>query len=348
MKRTFQISVVTSALAVSLMGFSYVSMANQNDTLYTVTRAPMAQSVHLDGVIQPVNQGTVAAQTSGRVVSLHVDVNDVVKQGQVLLEISAVQQSASLDAANAQLASAIALNREAQAQVARYRQLFPKGAISQDQMDSAEARARSTAASVKAAQASVAQAKESLGYTSIQAPYDGVVTVRHVELGETVAPGAPLLSGFSLDRLRVETQIPQRYQPLVKDVSQFDVMAPNGERVAPTSYNLFSYADTTSHTFKIRLDLPESKDLPANASALVPGMWVKTEFRFGERVIQMIPNEAVVRRGELSAVYRQSENGPVLNPVRLGQQVGEYVEVLSGLEEGDAIYATLPTLSQQQ
>lgn len=63
-------------------------------------------------------------------------------------------------------------------------------------MDSAEARARSADAAVKSAQAAVEQAKESLGYTNITAPYDGIVTQRMVELGETVAPGTPLLRGF--------------------------------------------------------------------------------------------------------------------------------------------------------
>ncbi|HFQ5013187.1 TPA: efflux RND transporter periplasmic adaptor subunit, partial [Vibrio vulnificus] len=173
---------------------------------YITELKTVEQSVVFDGVVQPVNQGTVAAQTSGTVVALNVDVNDFVKQGTVLLEISAVQQSAALDSALAQLASAKAQNTEAQAQVKRFRQLMPKGAISQDQMDAAESRARSSAAAVKSAEAAVAQAKESLGYTSVTAPYDGVVTKRFVELGETVAPGTPLLSGFSLQQLRVETQ----------------------------------------------------------------------------------------------------------------------------------------------
>jgi len=316
------------ALATALATNVY---AQQDQNSYTVKSEPLSQIVHLDGVVQPVNQGTVAAQTSGRVVGLYVDVNDYVKQGAVLLEISDVQQSASLEAAQAQLLSAVAQNREAQAQLKRYKQLFPKGAVSQDQMESAEARARSAAASVKSAQAAVAQAKESLGYTSVTAPYDGIVTKRHVELGETVAPGTPLLSGFALNMLRVETEIPQRYQPRVERIDQFAISAPNGRSIVPTEYSLFSYADPQSHTFKMRLTLPE------NTTDLVPGMWVKTEFEYGEKQALMIPESAVVRRGELSAVYRETGQSRVLNPIRLGQSYGDYVEVLSGLEEGDVI-----------
>lgn len=317
---------ITAALTIS----GYAN-AEQTSEHYIVKSESLPQVIQLDGVVQPINQGTVASQTSGRVVGLNVDVNDYVKQGTVLLEISAVQQSASLDAAQAQLASALAQDREAQAQVKRYRQLFPKGAISQDVMDSAEARARSATAAVKSAQASVAQAKESLGYTSVTAPYDGVVTQRHVELGETVAPGMPLVSGFSIDKLRVETEIPQRYQTAVADVNQFAVVSSQGERVLPIQYSLFSYADPQSHTFKIRLNLPE------DISSFVPGMWVKTEFHHGDRDTMLIPNSSVVRRAELSSVYRIQGEDRVLNPVRLGQTYGDYTEVLSGLEQGDVI-----------
>ncbi|PNH83367.1 efflux RND transporter periplasmic adaptor subunit [Vibrio diazotrophicus] len=324
---------LTLSIAAALASTGYAN-AEQASERYIVKSESLAQVVQLDGVVQPINQGTVASQTSGRIVGLNVDVNDYVKKGTVLLEISAVQQSASLDAAQAQLASAIAQDREAQAQVKRYRQLFPKGAISQDVMDSAEARARSASAAVKSAQAAVAQAKESLGYTSVTAPYDGVVTQRHVELGETVAPGTPLVSGFSIDKLRVETEIPQRYQPAVSDVAQFEVVSPQGERILPTQYSLFSYADPQSHTFKIRLNLPE------DISTFVPGMWVKTEFHYGNRDTILIPNSSVVRRAELSSVYRIQDESRMLNPVRLGQTYGDYTEVLSGLEEGDVISTT--------
>lgn len=323
----------TLSIAMALAASSYASAAQTNEH-YTVGSESLSQVVQLEGVVQPINQGTVASQTSGRIVGLNVDVNDYVKKGTVLLEISAVQQSASLDAAQAQLAGAIAQDREAQAQVKRYRQLFPKGAISQEAMDSAEARARSASAAVKSAKASVAQAKESLGYTSVSAPYDGVVTKRYVELGETVAPGTPLISGFAIDKLRIETEIPQRYQPAVKDIAQFEVVSPQGERVLPTQYNLFSYADPQSHTFKIRLNLPEQ------TTSFVPGMWVKTEFHYGDRETILIPNSSVVRRAELSSVYRIQGDSRVLNPVRLGQTYGDYTEVLSGLEEGDIISTT--------
>ncbi|WP_404820030.1 efflux RND transporter periplasmic adaptor subunit [Vibrio rhizosphaerae] len=300
----------------------------------TVTRETVPEQVTFDGIIQPVNQGTVAAQTSGRVVGMSVDVNDVVQQGDVLLEISATQQTASYDAAMAQLNQAVAQNNEAQTQVKRFRQLISRGAVSQGQLDSAEARARTTSAAVQAAKAAVVQAKDALGYTSIKAPYAGIVTQRHVELGETVTPGMPLLSGYGMSPLRVEFQMPQRYRTLVTQVQQFLIELPDGRQVQPTQYTLFRYADPQSHTFTIRLRLPETSD-----AELAPGMWVKASFHTGDRQVVLVPKTAVIRRGELSAVFRVQGEGKTqrLNPVRIGQDYGDSVEILSGLEIGDQI-----------
>lgn len=322
-----------SALAAALL---LTTNSSAMADVYTAQLTKVDQAIVLDGVVQPVNQGTVAAQTSGTVVALNVDVNDYVKQGSVLLEISAVQQSAALDAAKAQLASAVAQNKEAQAQVKRFRQLMPKGAISQDQMDAAETRARSAAAAVKSAEAAVAQAKESLGYTSVTAPYDGVVTKRYVELGETVAPGTPLLSGFSMDELRVESEIPQHYYSLVNNEAQFTIDNGVGEKVTPTAYNLFRYAEPSSHSHTIRLNLPEKQP------GFTPGAWVKTRFVYGQRELLLVPKTAVMRRAELSVVYRLTkDDDAILNPVRLGQEFEDSYEVLSGLEIGDRVVSNL-------
>ncbi|MGL4223637.1 MAG: efflux RND transporter periplasmic adaptor subunit [Vibrio sp.] len=314
-----------------LLACSVDANTQSEPQIFVVKKASFSHRIEFDGVVQPVNQGSLAAQTTGRVVGVFVDVNDWVKKDQVLLEITAIQQSAALQATQAQLESAKAQNSQAQAQLNRYRQLFPKGAISQEQMDSAAAQAESSEAAVRSAQAAVAQAKESLGYTNITAPYDGIVTQRMVELGETVAPGTPLVSGFSLDALRVEIEIPQRYQPVVASVAQFTVRTAQGERIKPISLSLFRYADPQSHTFKTRLELPEK------TPALVPGMWVKTEFDHGQHQILVVPLHAVIHRAELTAVYRITDGQRWLNPIRVGQIYGDYVEVLAGLELGDEI-----------
>jgi RND family efflux transporter MFP subunit len=312
----------------------FVTWNSRAEALFTVAERTVPETIQLDGVVQPVNRGTVAAQTSGRVVSMYVDVNDFVKKGTVLLDISSTQQTASYDSALAQLSRAIAQNREAQAQIKRYRRLFSTGAVSQGQFDTAQANARSAAAAVKSARAAVTQAKDALGYTSIRAPYDGIVTQRLVELGETVSPGTPLISGYAQTPLRVETQMPQKYRHHVNALTQFQVETSDEKVLMPEKYVLFRYANVQSHTSTVRLRLPDQTE-----SELTPGMWVKVLFRYGQRQVLAIPKEAVIHRGELTSVYRQLNKKLILNPIRIGQTYGSYVEVLSGLEAGDKISA---------
>ncbi|MCE0495388.1 efflux RND transporter periplasmic adaptor subunit [Vibrio salinus] len=328
LKKKYRVLGYVCVLLTPLFSFA------ENDSLYKVEKQIVPVYLPLDGTVEAVNQGTVAAQTSGRVIGINVDVNDKVKKGAVLLEISRTEQTAVLDSARAGLTSAIARNDDAQSQLKRFRQLFPKGAISRQQMDSAIASAKSAGAAVKSAEAAVKRAKESLGYTNIRAPYDGIVTKRHVELGETVSVGTPLLSGYGTHPLRIALDIPQQYRNRIHSADQFSVVLPSGKKVSPLDYQIFPYADVRTHAFKIRLTIPDSA---TNSEQLVPGIWLKLNVQIGQNELMLIPKSSVVVRGELSSVYRLSDQKRMLNPVRTGQEFGDDVEVLSGLEPGDEI-----------
>ncbi len=303
------------------------------EEMVTLQAEPVARWLTLDGRVEPINQGTVAAQTSGRVVRMLVDVNDRVEAGAPLLEISGNEQSAAVEGAKARLARAQAQQSEADRQLTRFQALSVKGVVTRSQLDNAQAAALAARAEVKAADAALVQAREAFGYTRILAPYGGVVTARHVELGETVAPGTPLLSGLSLDALRVESELPQSLlgsAALQSDA--IEVLLPGGA-IQPLRIKRFDYADPQSHTFRLRLDLPEHQ------AGVLPGMWVKVRVRLGERNALMIPAGALLRQGELSAVYLRRGEAWTLTPVRVGESEGERVEILAGLKAGDRIAA---------
>lgn len=314
-----------------LLGALLLGGQARADEMVTLQAESVARWLTLDGRVEPINQGTVAAQTSGRVVRMLVDVNDRVEAGAPLLEISGNEQSAAVAGANARLARAQAQQSEADRQLTRFQALSVKGVVTRSQLDNAQAAALAARAEVKAAEAALVQAREAFGYTRILAPYAGVVTARHVELGETVAPGTPLLSGLSLDALRVECELPQSTLGRASlEASAIEVLSPEGA-VRPLRVKRFDYADPQSHTFHLRLDLPEH--LPG----VLPGMWLKVRVRLGERSTLMIPATALLRQGELSAVYLRHGEAWALTPVRVGESAGERVEILAGLKAGDRI-----------
>ena len=323
---------ITLLVMTSQAMTSALAAEGESQAPLTVAPQPVTDWLTLDGTVSAINQGTVAAQTSGRVSRMLVDVNDEVQAGQPLLEISGKEQFAAVTGAQARLARAQAQQVEAERQLARFQALIAKGVITRAQLDNAQATDRAARAEVNAAEAALTQAREAYGYTRILAPYAGVVTKRLVELGETVAPGTPLLSGFSLGELRVELELPQSALALAGQPSDVQVLLlPGGKVVTPVKLTRFNYADSQSHAFRLRLDLP-----PQTAGVL-PGMWLKVQLKQGERQVLQVPEPALLRQGEFNGVYLQQPAGWALTPVRVGHCIAGQCEILAGLQAGDTL-----------
>jgi len=303
--------------------------------LETVTVSPGEQGGErlFDGLVEAVQQATLAAQTSGRIVALERDVDDPVRRGQVILRISAVEQKANVDAARQALTEATAMATEARRRYARVEELAAQKLLSQSDLDRATADRDAAEARLAAARAGVASAEEQYGYTEVRAPFDGVVTARHVEVGEAVAPGQPLTAVAALGALRVNVDVPQGLAEEIRSLGTARVYA--GDRVLESAgITVFPAAASGSNTVRVRVELPPG------VADLYPGMFVKAGFRSGAPVALRVPASSVVRRSEVTAVYVVSGDGQVrLRQVRLGRRLGDEVEVLAGLAAGERIAA---------
>ena len=288
-----------------------------------------------DGVVEAVQRADLAAQTAGRVTAVEVDVNDRVKRGEVLLRITAVEQDAGANAARAQLRAAEASAAEAEQTYRRYAALAGGQFVSKLQLDQARA-ARDAAVAVRdAARAGVAQAAQQAGYTLVRAPFDGVVSRRDVEAGETVAPGQALMGVYAPGALRIEVAVPQTAADAIRRDPRAQVRLPDGRGVAPAEVVVFPVADAASHSVNVRVSLP-TLDPP-----LAPGTTAKVVFAAdapeGDAAPLRIPASAVAQRGELSGVYVKQGERLLLRQLRLGSRIGDQVEVISGLQPGDAV-----------
>jgi RND family efflux transporter MFP subunit len=288
----------------------------------------------LDGRVEAVNQATVSAQTSGRIAELPYDVNDFVEAGAVVMRFTDAEQRAALDRAQASLAEARARLANAETEFERAEKMIANNTISRSRFDQAKAERDSARARLDAAVAGVETAREQLEYTVVRAPYAGIVSERHVELGELVSPGQPLISGLSLQSLRVNVDVPQSLFHAVRTIAKAAVYV-NDERIEAESLTFFPVADDAANTFRVRVNLPDG------AVTLYPGMFIKVGFIVGESQRLLIPAQAVVRRSELSAVYVVDGDDVSLRQVRLGRRYGESIEVLAGLAEGETV-ATEP------
>lgn len=296
-------------------------------------KALLPREYRLDGMVEAVNRSTISAQTSGEVEEILFDVDDFVEQGSVILRLKDTEQRARLSQAEAELEEASARYREAQEAHERTSNVFAKKLVAQAEMDAATAALKAAQARRDAAAAQLQRSQEQFEYTQVRAPYSGIVTERFVELGEIATVGQKLMSGISLDQLRVIVDVPQSLIPAIRTHKKARVQQPGNGYITATKITIFPYAHHGSNTFKVRLDLPEG------TTNMFPGMFVKTAFTLGEREQLMIPEASVVYRSEVTGVYVIGADGRIsLRHIRLGRTGADgMVTILAGLEEGERV-----------
>ena len=320
---------MSAALAMLISGPLF---AEGIESLETATASYELAAIErvFDGTVEAIHQATVSAQTGGRIAELNYDVDNFVEAGSVLVRFTDQEQRAALGQAEAQLVEAKARAIESEEEYKRAQSLQQRGLGSQRDLDRALAARESAVARVAAAESTVEAARQKLDYTTVKAPYAGIVTQRHVELGETVTPGQPLLSGLSLEQLRVAVNLPQSVAIEVRKNPVAAVITEEG-RVATANITLFPTADPVTNTFRVRLDLPDGQ------YGLYPGMFVKAAFAIGEAERLLVPARAVLRRSEVTALYVVKGDGIRLRQVRTGQRFDDRVEILSGLVAGETV-----------
>ncbi|MET0028745.1 MAG: efflux RND transporter periplasmic adaptor subunit [Candidatus Thiodiazotropha sp.] len=324
-------------LVVMWLGLSGLSGSVLAETEVLETAAAVerenAREFWLDGKVEAINQTTLSAQTQGQVEAILFDVDDFVEQGQVVVQLKDTEQRAGLNQARADLKEAVARLQEAEDNYKRTNDLFGRKLASQSALDQATASLKSTRARKEAAEARLSQAQEQFEYTRAKAPYSGIVTQRHVEVGEIASPGQKLMSGISLDQLRVVVELPQTLISVVRDEGKARVLLPGGEMIEGVGLTVFPFADQTTSTFKVRVDLPEG------VKGLFPGMFVKTAFVTGIKREMVVPHQAVVYRSEVTAVYVVDEQGKVhFRHIRAGQPMADGTQtVIAGLSPGEQV-----------
>lgn len=318
---------------VLLMGAVAAQAAGQLATA-PVEYREVAQTWSADGIVEAVRQSTVSAQIGGRVKEVLFDIGDTVKKGQLILRIDEREAAQVLAGSQAQVMQAQASMLNAKANYERARQLFAQKFISQAGLDKAQADYQVALAQAAASEAGAGQAGIAHGYTSVIAPYGGVVAARMVEVGEMVMPGKPLMTGFDPAEMRVIVSVPQYKLSDIGARPQVSVEVPSLQRwIAAASVTVQPLADARTHSTQVRVNLPP------NEPGIYPGMFVRTHFTTGKAKKLVMPAEAVLRRSEVVAVYVVDDKGGAkLRQVRVGDVNGEgMVEVLAGLKAGEKV-----------
>ena len=287
-----------------------------------------------EAVLEAVRQSTVSAQIAGRIVDIRFDVGAMVKKGEVIVRIDERAASQAVAASEAQVREAQAGLANARAQLERNRQLLAQKFISHSALDQSEATYKAAQARVTALLAGAGAAVTERSFATIVAPYSGVVSARHVELGEMAAPGKPLMTGFDPSTLRAVANVPQAQVAAIQASGRARIELPAlGQWLEARSVTVVPAADPRTHTTRVRIELPE------DVKGAYPGVFARAHFVTGRASKLLVPRAAVLRRSEVTAVYVLDEAGrPLLRQIRLGTAGDERaVEVLAGLKAGERV-----------
>ncbi len=288
-----------------------VEMHTFTDGLQALGTAQARESI----VLTPKVADTIRA--------LRFDSGDRVRRGQVLVQMSSVEQGADL-------AEARAANQAAQEDLRRTQELFDRGFASQARLDTVRAAADAAEARLNAGASRIAD-------RTIVAPFGGIVGLRTASPGQYVRPGDQIGTLDDVSEIKLDFTVPETQIARVReDVEIVARTAAYPDRVFSGQIsNVDSRVDPTTRTVRVRAMLPNEDEV------IRPGMLMTVEVRSNPRQAAAIPEIAIQDRADGSYVYRvaAAEGGQQAELVRIrtGARAGGVAEVLEGLGVGDQV-----------
>lgn len=339
-KSTYLLIGAAVVLVVVLLVLSKTGVIGNKDKgkeveVAQVDQMTIIETVSATGKIQPEIEVKISSEVSGEIISLPVKEGQVVKKGDLLVKINPDLYTsgynrtlAGLSGTKAGLSQADASFKEAKANFDRNKTLFEKGIISRSEWDkaisvfeSAQASKQSAYYNVQSASATVSEAKDNLGRTTIYAPADGTISMLNVELGERVLgtqqmTGTEILRVANLNNMEVEVDVNENdiVKINVGDSANVEVDAYLKKKFKGIVTSISNSASTaltadqvTNFKVKVRilkesyLDLTAGK--PASYSPFRPGMTATVDImtKRRENVIG-VPISAVVVKSDTAAV----------------------------------------------
>lgn len=354
-RRTIIIVAVIIAIAVLLfLGYSIAgSLFSQavEVKLATVTlQSPSQSSATLtaSGYVVAQRKAAVASKGTGRLVYLGVIEGDKVKKDQVLGRLEDNDIRALLEEAKANLKLAEADLKNAENNYHRQQELLKSGATTQVDVDAAEAQYKRVLASIDVAKANLNSAEVSLENTLIRAPFDGTVLTKNAEVGEIVAPlGASITSRGAIvtmadmKSLQVEADVSESYIERIKTGQSCEIIL---DAYPQTSYEgyvdkIVPTADRSKATVLVKVGFKnyDSKVLPEMSAKVLFLSEELTSSQKNEPSVLVVPSTSVVQRNGKDVVYIVKDDKAVEVPIVKGRDLDPYVEIKSGLAEGDKI-----------
>ena len=331
----------------------------------TVAASEIADIYQASGSVRARYSAAIAAKITANILDVRVQSGDHVQAGQMLIaldrrdleahlrrsEAARAEAESTIDETENAITAARANFELARVPHKRFEELLAKASVSQQEFDESQTRLRSAEAALEMAaskrrqvearrsqaEAEIAAARVALGYATLAAPFAALVTERKADPGSMATPGAPLLTLEREGNSRLEASIDESRLGLVRVGEDVAVEIDGLNRtVSGHVAEVVPSVDAATRSFTVKIDLPM---LPGVRS----GMFGRAAFAAGKRAALLVPESAVLERGQIRSVYAVEGDTARLRFVTLGEGRDER-EVLSGLTAGERIIVTPPSL----
>lgn len=317
----------------------------------TITQMYPSQSFTLlnaSGYVVAQRKAAVAAKITGRLVELKVEEGSRIQKGQIIARLEAEDAAAARDQAAASLEQAKAERVEAQLQFERAKGLMNEEFIAKAEYDAAEARHKKAVAGVAAANANLQAAQVSVDYSLLRAPFDAVVLTKNADIGDIVSPlsaatsaKAAVVTIADMGSLQVEVDVSESNIEKVKIGAPCEILldALPDRRFRGIVHMIVPTADRTKASVMVKVKFEEID------SRVLPEMSAKVAFlqrqltADDEKPRIVVRPSSVLTAGEKKSVLMVHDGRAVEVPIVLGNRLGDYFEVTSGLKAGDKIVA---------
>ena len=338
-------AIIFSLVLISGCGSkSETAEATSKDVSCTTGQAQLMsipQYVTATGSLEADKSVMVSTRMMGWVKKIHVKEGQTVSKGDPLLSIDDTDLMAKKAQAKAGIAEAEAVLANAEKMVARFERLYAEKSVSRAQYDDVLTGRDRAAAGVAMAKAGLSEVNVHLSYLDITASTEGVVARKMIEEGDMANPGMPLLILEQTGLIKVVAHLGEKDVSAVKagDTVLVSVSSVTGAEYDVTLDHVIPTANPGSRTYDIEATLDNSD------GRLRSGMFARVKVPVAMREAVMVPEKAIIRRGQLTGVWVVNSNQVAhLRWVRLGHPLGDAMEVLSGLSGNETLvlHAEMP------
>ncbi len=286
-------------------------------SVVTVKQQAPARQVEIMGTVQAAESASIAARISGNIVELPVSLGSRVNEGDLLVTLSA-------DEINAQLLQAQAQFEQAERNLARERSLLAKNAATAETVRTLEETRQIAAAALR-------EARTMLGYTTITAPFSGIITRKMASIGDLATPGKPLLQLENEGHLQVLADVPESLVLALSIGDELPIHLPAaGLRTTGRIIEIAPTADPRSRTAPVKLAIDSAEQIRS-------GQFARISLPSERGIAFMVPQDAVLPFGQMERIFLTDGQRARLQLVKTGLKHDGTVEILAGVSAGDRV-----------